>query len=260
MEWVPPDQVIADRDPRRAGAFLRSSEQVRARYLRCRGAWASHLESTRRAIERGMQRCVQRRTAIILGGGMLHDVPLACLSDRFERVVIVDVVHLWRSVLAAQRFSNVEQVCVDVSGYISSGQGEPPSVGMPEGLQAFPRADFVVSLNLMSQLAVVPRLEENSRNPNEKMNFLGKKLLMNHLSVLDGLGREITLVTDFERWEVPLSGETRSGVDILYGVNVGPFEETWRWDIAPIPEVSSDYHVFHRVGVRHWTAPTEFSG
>jgi hypothetical protein len=94
---------------------------------------------------------------------MLHDVPLACLSDRFERVVIVDVVHLWRSVLAARRFSNVEQVCVDVSGYISSGQGEPPSVGMPEGLQALPRADFVVSLNLMSQLAVVPRLEENSR-------------------------------------------------------------------------------------------------
>ncbi len=254
MEWVPADRLVADVDSRRERAFLRSSEQVRGRYLRCRRAWQSHLERTRCAIEVGMDRCVHRRFALILGGGMLHDVPLERLASGFEKVVIVDVVHLWRSVLAARRYTNVDQVCLDASGFIAGGKGRQPTVGMPSDLLHLGQADFVVSLNLLSQLAVVPRLEEGSRICGEALDELSRRMVQNHLAVLDCLGGEVTLVTDFERYEVYPDGRNRVGGDILNGVNAGPFEEEWIWNIAPIPEASSEYHVIHRVGVRHWKA------
>lgn len=255
MEWVPADRVIGDRGARMARAFLRSSEQVRARYLRCRGAWEPHLERTRRAIERGMRRCTRHHTAIILGGGMLHDVPLEALAFCFKRVVIVDVVHLWRSVLAGLKFPHVEQVCLDVSGFIPAEDGGVPSVGMPDGLLALGTADFVVSLNLMSQLAVVPRLDAGSQGLSDGIDEMSRCMVLNHLAVLNRLGRQITLVSDFEQWEVRPSGGGHLARDILYGVNAGPFEEEWDWKIAPIPEAAAEFHVIHRVGVRSWTSP-----
>jgi hypothetical protein len=254
MDWTPDDLVVADGDSRRERAFLKSSEQVRGRYLRCRSAWQSHLDRTQCAVEAGLGRCVHRRVALIIGGGMLHDVPLERLSDSFERVVIVDVVHLWRSVLAARKYPNVRQVCLDVSGFLAWGEGRPPQVGMPSELLALGKADFVVSLNLLSQLAVVPRLEEASRISADELDDLSRRMVQNHLAVLEYLATEVTLVTDFERHEVYADGRSRSGGDILHGVNAGPFEEEWVWNIAPIPEASSEYHVLHRVGVRHWTA------
>jgi len=254
MEWAPGDRVIADSDSRRARAFLRSSEQVRARFLRCRSAWEPHLGKAQRAIERGIQRCSGRRTALILGGGMLHDVPLDTLARCFERVVILDVVHLWRSVLAAKRYPNVTQACVDLSGFIPAEESGGPSVGMPSGLLTFGRADLVVSLNLMSQLAVVPRLEAGCEGHSEALDILSRRMVLNHLSALNRVGGEVTLVTDIERWEIFPDGRKRSVGDILFGVNAGPFEEEWLWNIAPIPEAAPDYHVAHRVGVRHWTA------
>lgn len=255
MEWVPADRVIADQESRRARAFLRSSEQVRARYLRCRSAWELHLVKTQRAIERGILRCLVHRTAFILGGGMLHDVPLDTLASSFERVILVDVVHLWRSVLAARKFPNVTQVCVDLSGFMPAHEGDGPSVEIPTGLLALGPADFVVSLNLMSQLAVVPRLEAGSQGDSETLDALGRSMVANHLATLNCVGGEVTLITDIERWEIFPDGRKRSMGDILFGVNPGPFEEEWLWTIAPIPEASAEYHVTHRVGVRHWTAP-----
>ncbi len=254
MEWVPADRVIADQESRRARAFLRSSEQVRARYLRCRSAWEPHLGKTRRAIERGIQRCLRHRTAFILGGGMLHDVPLDALASSFERVILVDVVHLWRSILAARKFPNVTQVCVDISGFIPAHEGDGPSVEMPSGLLALGPADLVVSLNLLSQLAVVPRLEAGSQGDSETLDVLGRSMVANHLATLNRVGGEVSLITDIERWEIFPDGRKRSMGDILFGVNPGPFEEEWLWAIAPIPEASAEYHVTHRVGVRHWTA------
>lgn len=254
MEWVPADRVIATQDSRRASAFLRSSELVRARYLRCRSAWEPHLRKTRCAIERGIQRCPHHRTALIFGGGMLHDVPIETLAHCFERVVLVDVVHLWRSVLAAKKFPNVTQVCVDLSGFIPAVEGDGPSVGMPGGLMALGPADLVVSLNLMSQLAVVPRLEAGSKGDSETLDALGQRMVANHLASLNRVGGEVTLITDIERWEIFPDGRQRSVGDLLFGVNPGPFDEEWVWTIGPIPEVSTEYHVAHRVGVRHWTA------
>ena len=255
MEWVLPDRVIDEGDPRRERAFLRSSEHVRARYLRCRSAWSSHLERSRAAIERGMGRCAHRGSVFILGGGMLHDVPLDRLASEFSRVVIVDVVHLWRSVLAARRYGNVEQLCLDVSGYSSGDavKGRAPSVGVPVDLFELGGADFVVSLNLLSQLAVIPRLAEGSKMGEEEFDALGRQMVANHLSVLDRLGGEVTLITDSECWEVYPESGRRSAKEVLFGMDVGPFEEEWDWQIAPIPEAAMDHHVIHRVGVRHWT-------
>ena len=60
--------------------YLAEVSGIRGRYRRCKAFWEPHLEQSRVTILRGMEGCKQRRKAIILGAGLLHDVPLAELT------------------------------------------------------------------------------------------------------------------------------------------------------------------------------------
>ncbi len=253
--WVPADRVVRDASEQKRRAFLRSSEQVRGRYLRCRGAWGSHLERSRAAVTESMRRCAGRSLAVVLGGGMLHDIPLQSLASHFERVVIVDVVHLWRSVLAAQRFPKVEQWCVDVSGFVGGKGCDEWSVRFPSELEALCGADLTVSVNLLSQLAVVPRLEMGNQTSRGEMDDLSREMIRMHLRLLERLGGHIVLITDRERWVRCLESGRTVRSDILFGEQIGPFEDEWIWNIAPPPEDSETQDVSHLVGVRRWMAP-----
>ena len=74
-----------------------------------------------------MQSCadlVRRRTAVILGSGLLDDVPLSYLAERFERVILVDMIHPWPARWMARRHANVSLQIVDLSGCANWLRGE----------------------------------------------------------------------------------------------------------------------------------------
>ena len=71
--------------PVKAMGFLREAIGIRSRYRRCRTYWADHIERTRSVIRQGMERSRQQRKAVILGAGLLHDIPLPELSARPRR-------------------------------------------------------------------------------------------------------------------------------------------------------------------------------
>src|SRR4051812_40658230 len=92
---------------------------IEKRYRRCRGHWANHVERSRATILQGAQRATQKRKAIILGGGLQHDVPIDELAAMFREVVLVDLIHPFVSRWATRGLTNVRRVEADISGTIN---------------------------------------------------------------------------------------------------------------------------------------------
>ena len=64
---------------RRMG-YLSEAIEMRGRSRRHQAAWLPHIEKTRAFVLSVTEKCRNRDTAIILGSGLLLDVPLAELS------------------------------------------------------------------------------------------------------------------------------------------------------------------------------------
>ena len=134
--------------------FIRSSVNLWARANRCRADWADHEKRTKAAILSAAESCRQRRTVVVLGSGLLRDVPVAELSRLFNTVVLVDLVHLAsvRSWLAIKRFTNIRLIERDLSGLDALPAGE--AVEPLSFLRQVPYLDLVVSANLLSQIGI----------------------------------------------------------------------------------------------------------
>src|SRR5262245_16392516 len=102
------------------GMFLRCPQHVRvmgyldeiiaigARNRQVGEDWAPHLAQSKGIGRRAIAQCESRRTAVIFGSGRLLDVPLKELATAFERVVLVDIVHLGEARRTCAPFTNVE--------------------------------------------------------------------------------------------------------------------------------------------------------
>lgn len=142
-----------------AMGYREGAVRLWSRAGRCARAWKPHLDRSRAAILAGAEACARRRTALILGSGVLADVPLRELSRLFEKVVLVDVVHLptirWR----ARRLGNVDCEAIDLSG-VAAGLARSVERPWPAPVSRYglddPSVDYVVSLNLVSQLPLAP--------------------------------------------------------------------------------------------------------
>ena len=113
--WVDYMSIPVPRHLRQMG-YVRELRALRARRNRCRNAWHSHLEHTRAVILDAAARCEQRRSPLVVGSGLLFDIPLEALSRQFEIVVLVDIVHAWSVHRQAARLSNVRLLPLDVTG------------------------------------------------------------------------------------------------------------------------------------------------
>ncbi len=73
--------------------YLREQIAIDARLGRHRAEWAPHLEAPRREISAAAIRCGGRRCVLVVGAGLHHDLPIGELAERFDRVVLADLVH-----------------------------------------------------------------------------------------------------------------------------------------------------------------------
>src|SRR3989442_1151780 len=95
--------------------YLHELHGIRRRWRQARRAWEPHCRHTADVILAAIQRCNKRRKAVVLGSGFLHDVPLPQLSEAFERVVLVDLLHPLAARWQARRHRNVQFLAADVS-------------------------------------------------------------------------------------------------------------------------------------------------
>jgi hypothetical protein len=204
----------------------------------------------------------RRDTAVVLGSGLLLDVPLTDLARSFRRVVLVDAVHLRPAQRAIRAFSNVETLTADLSGAMGlmTGAARELEPCLPP-VCAEPGTGLVISANLLSQLPIRPvaRLEASRRplggwTPADGDAF-GRRIVEAHLDALAGLKARVCLVTDIDETEEDRQGRIEARHDLLYGVRLGAPDEAWTWELAPFGEAARNRRLIHGVaGFSDWRA------
>lgn len=250
----------------RALRFDSASAEVEARYKRCAAAWEPHLERTRQAILRAALLAQNRRRAAVLGAGLLHDIPLAQLSAQFEEVLLVDVVHSRACRMRASIHSNVRCLEADVTGTApelvqARKSGGPLPRVVPDLLHLFPAdgvVDFLVSVNLLSQLGCAPATFLAASHGAEEIRAFQRHLVEAHLAMLRHFPGHTALITDVawsgrpSKPEGPLPFRRR---DVLHQVSLPPPEDSWDWLIAPAPESDPHHDVIaHVAAYPDWKA------
>ncbi|MCR9257418.1 MAG: hypothetical protein NXI16_15125 [Alphaproteobacteria bacterium] len=263
IEWLLFPNRSGEGVPARRMGYVAEQIGLIARHRRHGGAWADHLEHSRRAIADvaaemgGGERCV------VLGSGALFDVPLDDLASRFREVVLVDIAHPWRAVRAARGHPGVRLAGADLTGIAAALRRIRASDALPEPepfdldrLGIAGPVDLVVSVNLVSQLPIVPlgvarakRLAEE-----EALEAFGHRLVEAHLAGLRAVEGRRVLIGDIERLvydpgaEKPETGTGVGRVSALFDVDLPEPDRAWWWDIAPRGEMDRRYAVANRVG------------
>ncbi len=236
---------------RRMG-YLREAVAIRARYARHRAAWQPHLAASREVIRRAVARCASRRRAVVLGSGLLLDVPLEELAAAFEEVELVDLVHLRPARRRAAKFANVVLRETDITGVavaLERGEREKRTGLPPPAPPAIGDADLIVSANVLSQLPVVPTayLARRRRHAEGEVTAFARRLVESHLEWLNGQKGVVVLLTDIARAYVEGEDRVVQKYDVLYGVRLPPADHEWDWTVGPVGEVTSRFALRNRV-------------
>lgn len=239
--------------PKEFRPHIRYSVNLWARANRCAKAWAEHEDNSRQFVLQSARKLKQRRTAVVLGSGLLRDVPHDALVAMFDTVVLVDLVHL-ASVQAKLRLNSKKNVRVanrDLSGFdeiIACKDPEPLDF-----LRRVPYLDFVVSANLLSQIGTGARHRLEREKIANAPDDLLPKLIQTHLDALAGLPCKVCLVTDTSFDIIGKDGSLHQHEDLLHGVNIPASTAAWEWPLAPLGEESRDYRIVHHVIARELT-------
>src|SRR6185312_8264905 len=119
MDWLEALLISCPRSLRVMG-YLRELRHIQKRHDLWGAAWAEHGERTRTILRDAVSRCRDRRKAVVLGSGLLHDVPLDELSAGFREVILVDILHPLSVRRRTRDFANVRLLSADVTGAVES--------------------------------------------------------------------------------------------------------------------------------------------
>ena len=209
---------------RRKPAEINSSVRLWARARRCARDWAEH-EARCWAFLRE-RRPARGRVAVVLGSGLLRDVPVAELARGFDDVRLYDLQHLAsvRLWAMAKGLRNIRFIERDLSGGLDFLHGDEA-------------IDLVISANLLSQLGVAA----------ERMATDPARVIAAHL---DGLAKAPgcrLLLTDVGFEVIVKDGSIAEQHDLMHGVALPKAAASWPWTVAPYGELDPAYKAVHRV-------------
>lgn len=253
---------LAGQDDRHG--HLAEAIAMQARHARQRAAWAPHLEQCRAACLNAAEACPpeRRRTALVVGAGLLLDVPLEALAQRFQQVLLLDLAFLPGVAARAKALGNVRLLRRDITCCLD-GLEEMAASGAPllaPPVTLGPHAstlDFVYSANLLSQLPLhalaalrrhAPHLDETAQEA------FAASLIQAHLDWLGGLPCPACLVADVEEsavdeQAVALDTGEETVTPLLYGTKIfgAKTARAWTWNMAPGGEALPGMDVRRRV-------------
>lgn len=234
--------------------YLHDSIGLRARYQRCQTTWQPHLQNTRRVLLESIPRDRELDTALILGSGLLLDIPLAELAVHFKRVLLVDVVHLPEVRRRVGRYPHVQCVTHDVTGFLAQINSLNPTqmtLDMPQRFLDDARITWVASVNLLSQLPLCP-LDYLHRHFPEldeaTLEQWGVQLMHQHLAYLRRFSAPVCLLTDITQSTYNEQLEVIEYTDFSTQFALAqPPRQTWLWDVAPLGEIAAGVGRIHQV-------------
>jgi hypothetical protein len=244
----------------RGMGYLYEAIALRARHARCKDQWRNHLALSRQALLQAAAACRMHGTVVILGSGLLLDVPLHELANMFAEVVLIDIVHLPHIRRYVQRFDNVRLAANDVS-FIAARLFEDINNGrpvLPEPATADVRfgtnPSLVISLNILSQLPVLPRRYAKKHMPGLEEDDLEawcRRIIATHYTALRALSCDVCLIADHGYTKRDRQGAVIEAGSTIHGFELPAPASGWTWPVAPLGEESQQYAKELQVGVWH---------
>lgn len=246
----------------RSLGYLDEMLDMRRRSRVNRQAWQPHLDRTRAFVLSAAARCAKRGRAVILGSGLLLDVPLPELSGLFREVVLQDVACLPEVRNKLKQYRNVSFSERDVTG-LSEKLLQNKRRGVLQLPEALPPADsadadLVVSLNILSQLWVVPRAFVGRHlrqiDPGQVDDWCAR-ITETHVAWLRSLPSPVCMIADVEAVKRDAGGGVISRASTVFGLELPERDETWTWNIAPLGK--GNRHASKELTVGAWFFTTQ---
>lgn len=230
-------------------AYAQAQAGLWARARRCAKAWQAHQVASQNFLIQQSITVPKRSRVMVLGAGMLGDVPLTHLAATFAHVVLVDVTLLWPTRWYLRRFANVDYLLHDVT---TLAQQQPahwqPGFSLPG------TADWVISLNLLSQLPLLPLAYAQQQGYyltlDEENQFI-TTVCRAHTHALEALPCAVSCLADCRQttWQgttIQADSDFSSVLPRLPGL------QTWEWPVVPQGEGEAGTYSLHQVGAWHW--------
>lgn len=248
---------VASPAARRLG-YAAEMAALAARHRRCRRHWQPHLAATRQILaEQAARHRDPQDRALILGGGLLLDIPWSELTLHFDRLRLADAAFApatrWLALCHRQR---LELQPIDLTGLLPRiGAGLPagkPSETLPPKLLA--DVGWIASVNCLSQLPLLPLAWLLRQGSGEaEAEALGRAILVAHLRQMLASGRPGRLIAEAEDHRYDRFGRCLERTDyrpllepILHRANARLLRE-WDWLVHPPGELADGAYEIRRV-------------
>ncbi|MGM0408225.1 MAG: hypothetical protein ACQERU_09575 [Bacteroidota bacterium] len=223
--------------------YLSDQKGIINRYIREKADWDKHINNTKKFILKSAESKLNGK-AVILGSGWLLDVPLKELSENFAEVILIDIIHPPHVLKKIEQYENVIPKKADITGglidYVYSTiktDKKNKSKTLLSGGRLFSYAipskvDFVVSLNIMTQLntLLTDYMKASKLYSDVELNSFARQIQESHLEILPK-GKSC-LITEFEE-ELYDDENQLLGVNPLIFVDLpeSKLSETrWKWE------------------------------
>lgn len=227
----------------RSFGHLYESISLIEREKRCRPHWLSHRENSKQFIIQQCQSLVTKKSILVMGSGPLHEIPIEWLSENFEDVFLLDIVHLQSVKKKCEKLKNLHFIVHDISEVEEEIQKSQMLVKkIPVFLNDRPFS-CVISANVMSQIPLhlhsyIAKNLSNLFTAEEIDDFLLESTRA-HLQYLHSFQSPLKLlITDTETFYYDESGSLKKSYFNYSHLNLPPAKSEWIWNVAPIPEIS----------------------
>ena len=230
--------------------YAHEAAALQVRHRRCRAAWQSHIQATHKALLTAAHALPNAGgTALIIGGGNVHDLPVRQLLNCFEQIVLLDIAFAYSTRRLAARWPGRVVCCLhdvtSVVDWLAKHRKLPPEIlfSTPE-LPAFsPHPRWVASVNCLSQLPLLPIdwLYDHDVNQAE-LEWFGQKLIQAHLNWLRAWQTPVCLITEIEDQRFNRHNVVEEVIDYrpLLREFLQPARRVagWTWRLKPPGELS----------------------
>lgn len=226
--------------------YLYQNVSLKFRSRRCAQAWQSHVEASQGLIRDHLEK-LQPKTVMVVGSGLLLEIPLQDLLKQAQKIYLVDLVHSAEVRRVAAKNKKIELLEKDLSGLLGilkKGLGSFQVKSLPwEQLPAWdlPKVDWVISANLLSQIPLIIS-ESLPMTPEAYVKF-AKTVRDQHVERLLAQAPQVLLFADFETYYIDRAGQRLKTESYEVDLQSLKHDREWLWEISPFGESSPDYKI-----------------
>ncbi len=225
--------------------YNKEREGIISNYMNSEGKWNRHLQNSKNIILKSAEN-KKKGICVIAGSGWWLDIPVDELSSVFEKIILMDISHPTQIIHKKKKYPNLELIETDITNvvekiyfYAKKYKKEKNKLKLEEFIthdynfiySNKIKADFVVSLNILSQLGIFicNYLKKTKIFGSDEIKDFERLLQENHIKMLPK-GKSC-LITDYYKYKYDFSDKIISKEKLLkIDLPKGRFSEEWQWD------------------------------